>query len=227
MTFLLKALAYWREIIIFALLVFCLTTVRECSNERADKELAIASRDSSYLMANHYINKYGESVNEVKTLEATVDQLQDENLGHIIDKDKLKDENINLKHLVFRYKGKASKKDTIKISNRDTVYIEKGDTLRGKWFSFDNKWLKLDGITTLDSTRITYNYNVDFTITAYRKFQGLFKPRQLMTNVTFSDPNLVIGEFQGVVVKEPPKKWFETTLAKFLFGVGVGVAITK
>jgi hypothetical protein len=148
--------------------------------------------------------------------------------------DKLKKQVGSLNNLVGYWKGKAAIKDTITTVLRDTVIIE-NDSVRVpvKWISWNNKYLFLDGAINGNNVSIAYNYNVDFSLTAYYKprpfFQPTtwFKPKPLVADIYFSDPNLKVGEFKGLVIKQEKKRWYETSGFKFGVGFVSGVAFNK
>lgn len=212
--------------IVLAILVF--TSIRSCTINKDTISTLSASYDSAYHKAEYYENKNGELIGQVKTHELTIDQWKDhaEQLG--FDKDKLKMDNTKLKNLVAHWQGKAAMKDTIKTTLYDTVYVDNGIPTVGRAFDWNNKYLFVNGVVDLELKNITigYQYDVDFSLTAYRKPQrGFWKPPgQLVADIYFSDPNFKVSTFKGFIVKEEPKKWYQTTGFKIGVGAIGGIA---
>jgi hypothetical protein len=113
---------------------------------------------------------------------------------------------------------------------RDTVIANgAGPLLPAKTFKWNNKYLYLDETIIGNNVTLVYLYDVDFSLTAYRKPQiGFWKPPgQLVADIKFSDPNFKVGEFKGFVIKEPRKRWYQTTGAKIGFGVVLGGVVAS
>lgn len=188
----------------------------------------INSRDSLYLQAQYYKDKNGELVAQVKTFELTTSDLKKvgDELG--FDKKRLESQVGNLKNLVGYWKGQASAHGGDTVLLRDTIYVTlRGDTIKAQKLNWTDTHLTLTGLYRPTDSKFSFDYSYDlggFEITAYRKRQGLFKPKQLVSDVRFGDENLKVTQFQGVVIKEEKKKFWETK--GFAFGAGlVGGAI--
>ena len=225
MTFLKK---YWQYILIAILLIVCFTAIRSCKNQQSLVALEKHGSDSAY----HYATKIkiNDSVStfRVKTLEATVHELRGEAVLSELEKNRLKQHVGSLNRIVAYWKGSMRATDAITATLRDTVYLDRvGTKVPSKAFKWQSKYLSLDGLVGPETVNIDYHYKVDFTLTAYRKSQGLFKRSQLVTDLTFEDPAIQVGEFRGVVVKEPPKHWWETRAFAVAVGVGIGIAATR
>lgn len=202
--------------------------MRGYQNVADQNQLLQQSVDSSFHVATTYINKNGELVHQVNTFELTIKDLRDlsEQLG--FDNKALKEQVGNLKNLVGYWKGQATASGSVdNVPARDTVYITtQGDTVQAQGFTWTNNFLSLNGTYNSAGKKFAFQYKYDlggFEITAYRKrepgFKGYFKQKQLVTDINFGDPNMQVTSFQGLVIKEERKKFWETK--GFAFGVGV------
>lgn len=220
---------YWREALIALLLIVMGFISKSCSEEQANNDLLKNSLDSAYNVAKAYTTKNGELAYQVKTHEITIDQLKDNNEVLGIDNKKLKKQIGSLNNLVGYWKGKASVKDTFTVNNVDTVFIKDGKEVKGKWFKWNNKYMSVDGITTDLNTSLTYEYKIEFELTAYRKYPNFLRigKSELLTDITFKDPSIKVGEFKGIVIKEPKKQFWETGAFKFAIGLGAGYLLAK
>lgn len=216
---------FWREIAIVVLLIGLMISVRSCKVNNDHAFVSSTKYDSAYNVAHYYKNKKDELVAQVSTHELTIKNLKEYGEQLDFDNATLKQQVGSLKNLTAFWKGKAGMRDTVTVVLHDTTFVDKnGNTVAANDFKWNNKFLYLNGLISNHEITIGYDYNVDFSITAYRKSKkGFWKPPgQLVTDIIFSDPNFRITEFKGFVVKEEPKKWFQTTGAKIGFGVLVG-----
>src|SRR6478736_921339 len=92
-----KLLKYWKELVIFVLVVIVAISANTCSNknkeiERKDSDITLLtnSRDSAYNKAVYYQGKNGQLIGQIKTQKVTINQLEkySDQLG--IDKKALK-----------------------------------------------------------------------------------------------------------------------------------------
>lgn len=215
----------WREVLIVALAVVLFSSIRTCQQNKDAVAILSHKADSSYLEATYYRGKNGELIGQVNTHELTIKELKDLGSQLGFENKSLKDQVGRLNRLVAHWEGKASMRDTIRTVLRDTVYLgDNGVPVYGRTFDWDNKWMAIDGF--IDNTHITigYLYNVEFSLTAYRKPQrGFWKPPgQLVADIKFSDPSFRVSEFKGFVITEPRKKWYETRGAAMGFGAILG-----
>lgn len=199
--------------------------------EKRGRDIAVLSQaaSDSANVIKRYKASTGELMHQIRTYEITVAQLKeyDEQLG--VDNKKLKKQIESLNNLVGYWRGKAGIRDSVVVANTDTVYLEHGESTVGKAFSWGNKFITISGISDSDSTSLVYSYAVDFSLTAYRQRSGFLnlKRGNLVTDIYFSDPNFQVKEFKGYVIKEPPKKWWETGAFKFAVGFASGVFASK
>ena len=195
---------YGQYILIVLLVIALILSIRSCRNQRDMVTLERNGKDSAYHYATKVELKGGQDAFRIKTLEATVHELRGSDILSELEKIKLKQHVGSLNRVVAYWKGSVRATDTITATLRDTVYLDRAGTkVPSKAFKWQSKYLSLDGLMGLETVKIDYHYNVDFTLTAYRKSQGLFKRSQLVTDITFSDPAVQVGSFTGVVVKEP------------------------
>lgn len=224
---------FWREILILVLFAVCFISMRSCRTAKNNLVLKNQSYDSAYSVAIEHVLKNGQLAYQVQTLEATVHDLKGQDILSTIEQKNLHDQVGNLSRLVTFYKGSLTMDDTFSAGGTDTVYLQvKGrDTTRvkKKTFLWHGQWLTLASIydPITDSISHRYHYQVDFNLISYRQGQNFFRRGNLVSDITFSDPAVSVGEFRGIIVKEPPKKWYETGVAKFLAGLAAGVALRR
>ncbi len=230
-------LKYWKNILIVILLLVVAGSVKQCKNNQDDTEVLLNSKDSAYHVAQYYRRKNGEIVGQVKTQKITIDQLKEHGDKLGFDNKKLKDQVGNLKNLVAHWKGSASVRDTFKVTLKDTVIVSDTIKYHMKYFNWNNKYLTLDGDFAFDTTSnkfgpltIRYNYDVNFELTAYYKKQSKFfvpktwfKPKQLVTDIEFKDPNLRVNNFSGLVVTPPRQNFLNSKLGRFVEGAVIGI----
>lgn len=221
---------YWKELSIALLLIAVILLSKGYARLQSDNQLLLNAKDSAFLQAKYYQNKNGELVGQVKTHEVTIDQLENysEQLG--LDKKRLEGKVGKLERLVAHWEGKASVRDTVTVNNIDTIFIDNsGHTITGKWFEWSNKYMFINGITTETTTSLTYKYDVDFSLTAFRKPQGFLGlgKSQLLTDIYFSDPGFRVKEFKGFVITEPKKGFFEKKGIQLITAGLIGVGLSE
>lgn len=226
-------LKYWRELLILILIIILVISFRSCSNKKSDIDLLKKANDSTYHVAIAHKLKNGQLAFQVKTYEATVSQLRNDASLFGFDKKALQNQVGSLGNLVAYWKGRATLTGIANSRAADTtiVYLYRGDSVRQKEkvFNWSNHYLTLHEIynPATDSIFRRYTYQTDFTLTPYRKGMGFLKRKQLVTDVTFSDPNMKVGKFQGIVIKEGPKKWYQTTAFKVGAGIALGAFLAR
>jgi len=225
-----KYVKYWKEALILILVIIVSISTRTCTKRGDDISLLEQSRDSAYYQVAYYKNREGELIGQVKTFEVTTKQLKEhgDQLGFEVDG--LKKQVVNLNRLVAHWQGKATIKDTFYTKGVDTVIVYKDKQEVAMVFtSRPSKFLELDQLYhPSDKTLSTvYQYDVDFSLTAYRKGKTFFKPGQLVTDIKFNDPQMKVTQFSGFVVKEDRPKLWERKWFIFTTGAVVGIATYK
>lgn len=220
---------YWREILIAVLVLAVALSVKTCNVKAEEAAINRNLADSAFSEVRVYKLKDGTNVAQIKTLEVTSKSLLAETINLMVDKKKLEEQIGNTNRLVTYYQGKIQMDEFLNSKGIDTVFTEitaKKDTIRtaGKAFAWSNKWLTLQEYyyPGVDSLKRRYRYDVEFNIISYRKGKTLFKPGQLVTDVTFADPAIKVKEFKGLVVTEPPKTFLEKVLGSRVGAVVVG-----
>ncbi len=227
-----KILPYVACLILAAMLVQ--TCVNNKQREKEFQNNLRISRDST----KHFKDKHGQLVSEKETMELTINDLnkQAESLG--IDKKRLKDQVGKQGQLLSYYKGQLNAKGTGDVKGVDTTFWE--DTVwdglndstkvTAQRFRFDNKFLKFDALydPLKDSLKLKYEYKVGIELTNYRTRRKFIVvgPRQTYADVRLSDPNAKMFDAQSILIKEPPKKFYEQWY--FILGVGfvIGTVVT-
>lgn len=231
---------FWRELLIVALGSAFALSVTKCSRVSSDNKLLLTANDSLYTVAQYHYNKNGDLVGRIRTYEGTITQFKAyvEQLG--FDRQRLEKQVDNLNRLVSHWRGEVSAKDNIIIALRDTILHSTKDTINsnsvvvdtstGKVFNWSNTFLELDGTIDPHSNQLSlqYKYNSEFSLTAYHKPQGLFKPKVIVTDIWFEDPNMKVREFKGFVVTQEKKPgFFRTPIGHMTIGFIGGVALSK
>lgn len=215
---------FWKEVLLvllLAIVLFQFSSIRD--KERANSILK-NSRDS---VARYYQDREGNLIGQIKTHEITISELKEfkDDIG--IEVDELKKQIGSLNRLVSHWQGKATfiDYDTVTVALLDTVINE---VHVGK-FNWNNDYLSLTGLIVDRQVSLSYTYDLsfDFELTSYWKNKNLFKSGTLVTDIKFSDQRLRVGEFKGIVIKQPPKKWYETRLASFGAGLLTGVFLMR
>lgn len=240
---------YWKEIIIILLVSTVLVGGCSYNQKVSDYETKLDIKDEQLndsVMV--YKTKNGDLMFQKNTLETDVDNLEEnlETLG--IDRDKLKDQIGNLKNLNNRLSARVESltkiilSDTVKdddIVISDSTFNFEGETrwenkyilttgtynISGKYL-VDNTVVKFSNVTF--NQELDYKYTVDFTTTSYWKRENklkFWKPKTLVTDVEFSDPNAKVVSIQSIEIKEPPKKFYEKNVFWGIVGGVVGFAI--
>lgn len=223
-----KYVKYWREALIVILVIVAATSIRSCNVNADSVDVLSHKADSFYKKATYYVNKNKELVGQVNTHELTIKDLKKHGdaLGFEI-KD-LKGKVVRMDGLVAYWQGKAKIHDTVHAVLHDTIFHDKtGQEVLAKSFKWNNKFLFLDGVVAANDITIVYEYNVSFSLTAYRKPQrGFWKPPgQLVADIYFNDPAFKVRQFSGFVIKENRKRWYETRGAAIGLGFVGGTAL--
>lgn len=228
---------YWREIAIVILVLIVVFSVNTCQRRNDDIKVITSQRDSARFGIKSFINKNNELVHQVETQEITIGQLKDHGIQLGYDNNKLRKQVGNLNNVVAHWKGKAvstgvvvipdviiKPDSSVSVVHPDPVHIDLE-------FKSGNTWT--NGFLTLDSIKFNsfekklqfrYQYKTDFSLTAYRKKKlfGLIKG-PLVADISFKDPNMVVTDFKGFVVKEPRENFFQKKIGKFTIGVVTGI----
>lgn len=216
-------------LVIVALAAILLQTCVDRRNEVARyKDNLRISRDS----VKHFIDKNGQLVSQVQSMQLTASELkeQSEELG--IDKKRLEKQVGNLNNLVLYYKGLAVSKGTGTTKAKDsivTTIADNGDTVKrkAKTIKWNNGSLFLDEtyFPDTDSMKIAYQYKTGIELTAFYRRDFIFiGKKNLFVEVKFTDPNASMVDAQAVKVDLPPKKWYERWWFYILAGVAAGKA---
>lgn len=232
---------YWSHILCFILIVICSIAVTQCENKDSAIGLLVDSRDSAFNKAVYHETENGKLVGQVNTLELSTQELKKhgEKLG--IDNESLTKEVGRLNRVVARWEGKVRadgeftvvikpdstpKLDTeINLEIPDVTMDATMNLVSDGTFEYDNGYLSLQGDLDGDSVKVHYQYQTKFSLTAYRKPQGLFKEPQLVADIYFQDPNMKVGEFKGFVISNDKPKFFQKGVVKFVGGFVLGAGL--
>jgi len=188
-----------------------------------EKALEISNQTTQY-----FENKNGELVAEKEAIQLTADQFKKngEDLG--FENKRIKETVGRMNRLVSDLQGKL--RVARNISNipmieeivSDTTINEGGEVIvidtKTQTFDFKDDYLEFDGKIMGGELFFNYMYNVDFSVTTFWKPTGFLKPKDLVIDVVFKDPNARVLDLKSIVIKPERKKFYETTW----FKVGVG-----
>lgn len=116
----------------------------------------------------------------------------------------------SLKNFVSQIKIDVSTRDSLIIATRDTTYVIGTDTIRSKSFSYEDKWLTVNGELMRDSVKLNYTMRDNFKVTHEWMREGLFKPKELKLTVMSENPKSSLDNVQEIRVRPNPKVWYET-----------------
>lgn len=174
---------------------------------RLKRNLAISKLDII-----HYKNRVGELTAEVEAKRYTRDEFADfekETMSRI-------NEIAGDVKAVRQYvKFKSSVKDTVFIKTDSTVYIvdKSGEQVKEFPFSFQDKYMELNGKIEPEGTTIDYEYRPVYEVVAsWKKPEGagLFAKNRLLVDVVAENPKEIITEAQAIEVDVPKKSFFNS-----------------
>lgn len=203
------------ERIIFGIIILILLGLWGASKLKSNEELRGLQTMVEVLNDTVKVskNREGKLVAEKRSQFITIKELQKHGQELNIDKKGLKKQVGNLNNLVAYYKGKAATSGSGSVvltpdltSPADTTGASPTDTsLFPRHFVWDNTYLSLTGSLSTDyKLDFTYKYRFDYEVVTY------WKKKDLVINVTFSDPNLVTTDINSIVIKPQPKKFYQT-----------------
>ncbi|HEU4608695.1 MAG TPA: DUF6549 family protein [Chitinophagaceae bacterium] len=117
----------------------------------------------------------------------------------------------------------------IKVPVHDTLYWPSfSDTpVLAKNFTYADSFLSLDG--ELYQNNVMLNYSVTNPIAITTKWQRpkWYKRKQLDVDIVTLNPHTTVGNVQSYVIKQPPKRFYETRAFAFAIGAAAGFLIAK
>lgn len=125
-------------------------------------------------------------------------------------------------------KFKSNVRDTVFIQTDTTIYIvdRKGEQVERFPFSYNDKWMQLEGSVKPEGTEINYEYRPSYEIIAsYKRPEGsgLFAKKRLLVDVKAENPKEVITEASAIEVQQPKVKFYDTKAfwasLSYIFGV--------
>lgn len=231
-------------VVIFGLVMVMVNSCSFHAKREADllDNLRIA-KDS----VKHLRDKQGKLVSRVETMTLTIDDLGKQGAALGLDNDDLKKQVGNLSNLVAYYRGKMVVKQEIKSKAKDTIIYNftpkcidcivdaKNDTVdsvSAKLFEYDNGYLSLRQLYNPVSGWLTtkYQYQTGFELTFYKRHDNLFNPfskKRLYADFRLKDQNASLTEATAVLVKLPPKMFYERTWFHMLVGFFGGVWLSS
>lgn len=211
-------------------LILAAWLIQSCfDNRRKEKDFENnirISRDST----KHFKDAHGQLVSEKETMELTAKDLKKQAYDLRIDQNRLNEQIGKQGKLISYYKGQLIARGHGEVKGVDTTFwdnsvwdgLNDSTQVVAQKFSFDNKFLKFSGLYNPleDSLHIDYSYKVNFELTNYRTKRKylIAGPRQTFADVRLSDPNAKMIDTQSILIKEPPKKFYE----RWWFGAVVG-----
>lgn len=116
--------------------------------------------------------------------------------------------------------------DTLYLETKDTLYITSSDTIVGKKFMYNDKWLSLGGLVQKDNVRLdsikVYN---EFDVQLGKAKDGLLKRKNVVT-IQSKNPHTDISSVRSYTFPDK-KKWYNKGIIPFAVGVGLTLFIIK
>jgi hypothetical protein len=206
---------HWQIILIVLMAVIIYFLFQGRARDKDTIQTLVHQSDSAFNQIRYYKDKNDRLRAQVNTHEVTLRNFKD---FWAADSKRLKGQIGNLNKLVGFWKGKAGMVDTIYTTLTDTVYLTRDGFNTDKAFNWSNDNLTLSGGLNTASNQLSldYQYQVNFELVSYYKKSGFMK-RQLVADISFSDPNLKVQEFQGIQIKAKERFYQKTW-----FKIGVG-----
>ena len=116
--------------------------------------------------------------------------------------------------------------DTLYLETKDTLYITSTDTIVGKKFMYNDKWLSLGGLVQKDNVRLdsikVYN---EFDVQLGEAKDGLLKRKNVVT-IQSKNPHTDINSVRSYTFPDK-KKWYNKGIIPFALGVGLTLFIIR
>lgn len=222
-----------KERIIWAIVILLILGFgihREVTNNRQEKGLQsmIEVLNDS---VSHHKNAEGKWEAERKSYNLTTKELRKNGQELNLETRRLSKQVGNLKNLVADLKGEllVVGEGSVQLIPGDSIFInDSTKVFAGHRFNWTNSYLSIDGtLNDAYNLQFNYSYNVDFSVTTYWKREKMFKRKDLVVNMIFSDPNARATDLNSIVIKPNPPKFYETTWFKVGVGFLGGVLITN
>lgn len=123
------------------------------------------------------------------------------------------------KDLVQHTRATIAVKGAFKTKAHDTVYIALGDTISAKSFQYSDGYLTFDGTIENYDVYGDYDIRVPFTMTHKWMRDKWYEKKKLKVEGVSENPKATFENIQTMVVKQPPKKFYETRA--FAYGLGL------
>jgi len=116
--------------------------------------------------------------------------------------------------------------DTLYLETKDTLYITSTDTIVGKKFMYNDKWLSVGGLVQkhnvrLDSIKV---YN-EFDVQLGEAKDGLLKRKNVVT-IQSKNPHTDINSVRSYTFPDK-KKWYNRGIIPFAVGAGLTLFIIR
>jgi hypothetical protein len=116
--------------------------------------------------------------------------------------------------------------DTLYLQTKDTLYITSTDTIVGKKFMYNDKWLSVGGLVQKDNVRLdsikVYN---EFDVQLGEAKDGLLKRKNVVT-IQSKNPHTDINSVRSYTFPDK-KKWYNRGIIPFAVGVGLTLFIIR
>lgn len=190
--------AYAKEIIIVILLIVVFFLLKQCRTEQKEnknlsQELAYLNDTLIYVrLDNGFLQA------EKHSAQLTVEQLQATN-GNLIREIK----GLKAKNIEGITEVTSVTRDTVFASIRDTMV----DSIQSQEFTFEDRWLSLDGLIVDRDVRIHYESRDSLSLIKYWKKPDkglkLFKKKELFINIMSYNENSTITGVKDVTISQP------------------------
>ena len=136
----------------------------------------------------------------------------------------------SLKNLVAYSKVSTTTSGTIQAGNKDTIIMVGETSVKATKFDYSDRWLRLTGLKTDDSTKITYSLdNVQKTTWKYEREnkKKFWQPKNLIFEIESENPATTVNKVQTVRIPPDKKKFWETQWFSGAVGLAAGIFIMR
>ena len=104
--------------------------------------------------------------------------------------------------------------DTVRTLYHDTVVVTESGVDTGQVFMYHDDWADISGLLTNGETILSYSFRTGLTVDRKWEREKWWKKKHVVLDITMQNPHARVEQVQTFVVRQDPKKWYETDLAK-------------
>lgn len=112
----------------------------------------------------------------------------------------------NLKNLESYTKITTTSSGEITVVPRDTVFLRDSTWIKGKHFTYSDKWIGIRGSIVDSRLNLSYRYRDSLVFATYWRNEGLFRKRVLTLDAVSFNPNSQIDGITNVEITVPKRR---------------------